>query len=84
MKPRRRARALALQSLFEIDCAGHLPDHVLRERLTQWDLNEAGKSFAEGLVRGVLDNWSALNETIERIAPDWPLEQMAIVDRNIL
>lgn len=84
MKPRRRARALALQSLFEIDSAGHAPTQVLKERLAQGNLNETGRTFVRSLVRGVLDHWSDLNSTIESIATDWPLGQMAIVDRNIL
>jgi N utilization substance protein B len=84
MKPRRRARALALQALFEIDSASHVPSLVLRERLTHGGLNEAGNAFVQSLVRGVLDHWAELNGMIEDIASDWPLAQMAIVDRNIL
>ncbi len=84
MKPRRQARALALQALFEIDSSNHDPEAVLGQRLAERSLPATGETFVRGLVRGVLEHWSDLNRTIESIAPDWPLQQMAIVDRNIL
>ncbi len=84
MKTRRQARVLALQVLFEIDSAKHHPELVLLQRLQEKPLPEDGTAFAQRLVTGVLEHLSRLNSTIESIATEWPLEQMAIIDRNIL
>ncbi len=47
-------------------------------------LPSAGAAFAEKLVHGVLAHKATLDELIQRNAPQWPVHQMAIVDRNIL
>jgi N utilization substance protein B len=84
VKTRRRARVLALQALFEIDTAQHSPDAVLAQRLAQRPLPADGEAFFRRLVEGVLEHLQELNRTIQSVATDWPLEQMAVVDRNIL
>ena len=84
MKIRRQARIVALQALFEIDSVNHPADAVLAQRLEDKPLPEDGEAFARALVRGVLDHRAELDTLISTIATDWPLEQMAIVDRNIL
>jgi N utilization substance protein B len=57
---------------------------VLEHRLEDTPLSDAGAQFARGLVSGVLQNVSLLDDHIQRNAPQWPVAQMAIVDRNIL
>jgi N utilization substance protein B len=84
VKTRRRARVLALQALFEIDSTQHDPDMVLAQRLAQRPLPADGEAFLRRLVEGVLEHLQELNSTIQSVATDWPLEQMAAVDRNIL
>lgn len=84
MKIRRQARILALQALFEVDSVDHPVERVLTQRLEDKPLPADGEAFARALVLGVLDHKSELDRTITTIATDWPLEQMAIVDRNIL
>lgn len=84
MKTRRQARVLALQVLFEIDSAKHPPELVLSQRLQEKPLPKDGMAFAQQLVTGVLEHLPKLNRKIEGIATEWPLEQMAIIDRNIL
>ena len=84
MKTRRQARVLALEALFEVDSVNHPPDLVLRQRLEAEPLPAAGQVFASHLVKGVLEHLPELDKTIEAIATEWPLAQMAIVDRNIL
>jgi N utilization substance protein B len=73
-----------LQALFEVDSANHNPDVVLTHRLEENALSDRGEAFLRQLVSGVLEHRKDLDRAIERIATDWPLEQMAIVDRNIL
>lgn len=84
MEVRRKARCLALQALYEIDCTGHMVDDVLGERLLEEPLGQRAESFLTSLVKGVVQNQSALDSLIHQHAPDWPVEQMAVIDRNIL
>jgi len=84
MKPRRRARAVALQALYETDSVGHDPDVALAHRCEESDLDEAGETFARHLVHGVLARQAEIDQIIVRIAPEWPLDQIAVVDRNVL
>lgn len=81
---RRDARALALQVLYEVDCTRHPVETVLSERLTQNLLRPEAVALARRLVEGVLTFKPRLDILIHRYAPEWPLEQIALVDRNIL
>ena len=84
MKIRHQARIVALQALYEIDCVHHAPATVLEQRLTATRLPKAAAAFSRHLVNGVLRHQSVLDTFIHRHAPEWPLEQMAYIDRNIL
>lgn len=84
MKARRKARALALQALFEIDCSAHLPEEVLAERLAEQPLPPDLADFARHIIEGVLEYAPAIDRLIHTHAPEWPLDQMAIIDRNVL
>ncbi len=84
MKPRTRARSIALQALYEIDISGHLPEMVLRERLLEFPLEKALEEFVENIVRGVSSMTQTLDGFIAVHAPEWPLDQVATIDRNII
>lgn len=84
MKVRRKARAVALQALFEVDSVNHPPDQVLARRLEEETLTPEGQAFARDLVVGVLERLADLDRLISRFAPEWPVDQLAIVDRNVL
>lgn len=84
MKVRHRARVATLQALFEIDCAGHTPDTVVERRLAEAGLPESGEGFARELVLRISEQQVELDALIERYAPEWPVDQIAIIDRNIL
>ena len=96
---RKLARVLALQALFEIDSVGHAPDSVLYERLrpggvgdfndedmpaSQEELSKESSDFLIWLVAGVLTHRVRLDALIGRFASEWPVDQLAIVDRTIL
>ena len=81
---RHQARMLALQALYELDCTDHPVGEVLEARLSTEDVSPAARALAERLVRGVLTHREALDTLIRRYAPEWPLEQLATIDRNIL
>ena len=84
VKVRRQARVTALQALFEIDSVSHDPEMVLQRRLEEKSLPPSGSEFARNLVSGVLEHKTHLDELIQKNAPEWPVEQIAIIDRNIL
>lgn len=81
---RRKARIVALQTLFEIDSVGHAIDDVLPHTLEESPLNEEGVQFARRLVQGVLEHLEDIDNMIRLAAPTWPLSQMAGIDKNIL
>lgn len=84
MKPRTRARSIALQALYEIDVSGHDPGTVLADRLQEEPLEDDLVDFASQIVAGVYPMFETLDQFIAEHAPEWPLDQVAIVDRNIL
>jgi N utilization substance protein B len=84
MKVRHRARVAVLQALYEADCAGHETGPALERRLEEAQLPELGSQFARELAHGVSAQRERLDALIARYAPEWPVEQIAIIDRNVL
>ena len=84
MKLRTKARSVALQVLYEVDLTGHLPGTALEERLRETPMDENLVEFARQIVVGVLPLALKLDEFIAQHAPEWPLDQVAIIDRNII
>ncbi|MDP1125427.1 transcription antitermination factor NusB, partial [Klebsiella pneumoniae] len=70
--------------LYEVDCTDHPVAEVLRERLEQNTPRPEAIPLVTRLVQGVLEIRPRLDVLIHRYAPEWPLDQIAIVDRNIL
>lgn len=83
-RQRRRARALALQTLYEADVSGHLPGEVLQRLARELRTDPLVLEYAEDLVAGVVRHRSEIDASIRRLAPAWPLEQISAVDRNLL
>jgi N utilization substance protein B len=75
---------MALQTLYEVDLAAHPPGEVLQRHFLETSLSGDGQRFASHLVAGVVEHGVQLDELIVRYAPEWPLEQMSAIDRNIL
>ncbi|MEW5941395.1 MAG: transcription antitermination factor NusB [Chloroflexota bacterium] len=84
MKPRTKARSLALQVLYEVDISNHPPAEVLTFRLEETPLSDDLAEFARQIVFGVLPHTHELDNLIAKYAPEWPLDQIAAIDRNIL
>jgi transcription antitermination protein NusB len=78
------ARRMALQVLYEVDSAHHAVGSVLASRLEEEPVSKRAARFAQQFVTGVLEHRDRLNVVIKHYAPEWPLDQMAVVDRNIL
>ena len=81
---RRKTRAAALQALFEADAVRHDPAQTLQRRIEEHSLSPSAEEFARQLVDGVLENKTEIDKIISTFAPSWPIDQMAIVDKNIL
>ena len=80
---RRQARILALQVLYELDTTTHQADSAVAYRLEDQPLPADGETFLRLLV-GVLTHRDRLDALIQRYAPAWPVNQIAVIDRNIL
>jgi N utilization substance protein B len=87
MANRHLARSVVLQTLFEWDTtdatANDVPE-MLARNIEEFGGEETDKAFMEQLIQGVLAKQSDLDLVIEKAAPDWPLDKIAPVDRNIL
>lgn len=81
---RRRARAIALQALYEIDSTRHEVGAVVGRLLAEEKLSEENNAFVRELVNQVVRNKENLDRNIQRFAPAWPIGQIPVIDRNIL
>lgn len=81
---RRRARTIALQALYELDCSSHKPEDVLTRLSQEKALPDEAVDFAHSLVVGVLQNQKEIDDVVRKFAPAFPIEQIAVIDRNIL
>ena len=90
MKSRTRARSLALQVLYEVDMTGHLPGTVLEQRLEemhpegQAELSQELVEFSRQIISGIIPIAEKMDNVIAAYAPEWPFDQIAAIDRNIL
>ena len=86
MASRQLARSIVLQSLYEWDFYGQKTDLI---KIIERNLKEFGPGLDEPefvwrLTQGVIDHKDELDKIIVRAAPEWPLNQISIVDRNAL
>lgn len=81
---RRQARQLALQVLYEVDLVEHPLGEALMQRFAETDPVSRVQTYARRLVIGISKYRDLLDRYIQLHAPEWPLDQVAIVDRNLL
>jgi len=81
---RRKARAIALQALYEIDSVGHDVEEVVTRFLAEAWLSEENDAFVRELVSKVIQNKEKIDHNIQKFATAWPIEQIPVVDRSIL
>ena len=87
MANRHLQRSVVMQSLFEWDFQGKHDDQwrsILKRNITEFAPGLDSSIFAEHLMEGTLKERTTIDKLIEKCAPEWPLEQVTIVDRNIL
>lgn len=87
---RHLGRIVALQTLYELDFRREAGDEsfdlglVLKRNITRYESTVDDVFFIEQLVRGVAKHETELDETLRPLAPEWPLEQIARMDRVVL
>jgi N utilization substance protein B len=81
---RHRGRALTLQALYEADQSGHDPAISIERLIEDERAGTEPAAFARRLVAGVKQSRAQIDGYIRGSAPQWPLDQLAVVDRNIL
>jgi len=87
MANRHLCRSIAMQSLFERDfnfLGDAQVNAVVERNIEEFAPGIEDANFAKDLVKGVLKRQEKLDKIIEKAAPEWPIDQIAFVDRNIL
>lgn len=86
MAARHIARSIALQSLYEWDFYGKKGDltGIIERDLSEFAPELDESELARRIASGVSEEIEKLDAIIQKAAPDWPIEQIAIVDRNVL
>lgn len=78
------ARRIALQVLYELDATNHRVGEVIANRLDAQDTDKKESRYVRFLVLGVLSHLDALDGALSKFMVEWPLDQIAALDRNIL
>jgi len=81
---RHKARTIALQALYEVDSVGRRHETVVARLLAEASLSQENSDLVRELVGGAIRNREEIDGNIRKFAPSWPVEQIAIIDRNIL
>jgi len=87
MASRHLSRSIAMQSLYEWDFSGKKPealDKIVEKNIKEYGPGLENVDFVWQLVNGVKDHLSKIDKIIEKAAPEWPIDQITIVDRNVL
>ena len=84
LQSRRKTRMIALQVLYEASAVAHDRDAIVLRAVEDGILPPEAESFVRGVVEGVQRNREEIDSLIGNLAPEWPIDQMALVDRNIL
>jgi transcription antitermination factor NusB len=84
MKSRTKARGIALQVLYEYDLTGHPVGEIFELRMSDDDSDDKIQEFARAIVVGVVPIIAQLDSIVAEHAPEWPMDQVAVIDRNIL
>ena len=86
MANRHLSRTVAMQTLYEWDFNGKKDplDQLTKYNIEQLAPGLDDTTFVYQLIQGVHDNLIQIDKTIVETAPEWPLEQITVIDRNIL
>jgi transcription antitermination protein NusB len=75
---------VALQALYEVDSAGRPPETVVQRLIDEGNIAGENVDFIHELVTGTVLHQEEIDGNIRKFAPAWPIDQLAMIDRNIL
>ena len=81
---KRKSRAMALQVLYEVDLTHHDVKTVLLYLCGATEISVEGAQKAGEMATGTLANLRKIDKQIVLYAPQWPVDQLSAIDRNIL
>lgn len=89
MSARQLGRSIVLQVLFEWDFRGHREksddiQSIVKRNLEEFAMDLTEKEFVYRLIDEVLSRQKEIDKIIEKAAPEWPINQISLIDRNIL
>ncbi|MFH1462272.1 MAG: transcription antitermination factor NusB [bacterium] len=86
MASRHLSRSIVMQSLYEWDFSGKKRnlEEIIEKNIEEFGPGLEDQSFVWQLVTGVVKQLSRLDQIIIKAAPEWPIEQITIIDRNVL
>ncbi|MBI2041988.1 MAG: transcription antitermination factor NusB [Candidatus Nealsonbacteria bacterium] len=87
MASRHLSRSIAMQSLYEWDFNGKKPDSldiIVDRNIKEYGPGLEDSGFVKQIIKGVMDHLPQIDKIIEKSAPEWPIEQITSVDRNVL
>ena len=87
MANRHLQRSVAMQALFEWDFQGRNDNNIeeiIKRNVKEFAPGIEESGFVDALVKGTLKKRKTIDELIEKCAPEWPLDQVTVIDRNIL
>ena len=86
MRTRHFARTIVLQALFEYDSQGFEGDPlpILHTTLDEYSPNSPHRGYMEQLIKTIVAKRSEIDAIIIKAAPEWPIEKIAVIDRNVL
>ena len=87
MGSRHLSRSIALQSLYEWDFNNDKEgkiNEIITHNMSEFGPNIKNDEFINRLVHGVLKERKVIDPIIEKCAPEWPIGQITIIDRNVL
>lgn len=86
MASRHLSRSIAMQSLYEWDFYGkaHSLESIVERNIKDFGPGLEDTNFVRSLVKGVVEHLTAIDKIIEKAAPEWPIAQIPLVDRNVL
>ncbi len=87
MANRHLSRSIAMQSLYEWDFKGKDPkslEEIVKRNIKEFGPGMEKDGFIWQIVNGAVEHSEKIDKIIEKSAPEWPMDQITIVDRNIL
>lgn len=87
MASRHLSRSIVMQSLYEWDFSGMQEgklDEIIEKNIKEYGVGIESTDFIWQLARGTVRHLPQIDKIIEKAAPEWPINQITIVDRNVL